>query len=1405
MILNYKNIVTLGLALAVLNVGAREPEFKVKRGNKGSVKAISANCAAASAVSQLGFNNVSARIENGGNVWLDRGTSSAGYAVPKGAVPQTFAIYAGALWMGGLSPDNQLKLAAVTFRQSGNNDFWPGPLTNDGTAEITQAECTEWDRFFVTSKAEVSQHRAHYSGDPIPGYSTPDGIANWPAHGGVGQDDIIAPFYDFDNDGAYDPDNGDYPGYDLVGDVECRSNARFVPLFGDTTIYWVFNDKGNSHTETTSEPIGMEIRAQAFAFSSEDEINNMTFYNYVLINQGSQTLTNTYFGQWVDSDLGNAADDFVGCDVQRGLGFCYNGDNTDEDGQQGQAGYGETPPAIGVDFFEGPFQDNDYIDHLTGELYVGDLRDSSDIPFDNPLTDNALDAYDSLGIPYKGLGIGYGDGKGNNERFGMRKFIYYNIGGGVNGDPNQGPDYYNYLRGIWQGTGGDMVYGGNGIGTAGGTGDPNQPADFMFPGSTDVLGFGTGGNIQAEWTENTAGNQPGDRRFMQSAGPFTLKPGAVNNITVGVVYARAKSGGAEASVASLKVADDKAQQLFDNCFQILEGPDAPDLTVKEYDKELIIYITNPTTSNNNIKFNEDYIKLDPRATNPGLNERQKSYVFQGYKVYQLKDQDVSIAEVEDPEKARLIFQCDIKDTISRLINYTLDPDLKLPVPKIMVDGANEGIKHSFKVTTDPFAQGNNLLVNHKTYYFVAIAYASNQYEKYNPVDLTGQSVEYLSSRKNGRGGSISVASGIPHKLRPNQKINVSYGQGFPITRVEGRGNGFNTLKISDETREKMFNSKVLIDPNTNRYLSVGLDTIEYEENGGPISVQVIDPLKVQPGKYEISILDENFTNTDPLDELDDAVFEIVRYDFDGNEEYRDTTGTPLVVGSELYYEDFGIAITVLQYKPGELRFSGDLPTGGQGYASYALPARMLESEMVFEDENNKWLSPISDAEGLVGQNWILSGTYNGGTETAVLNYRDILEADPNDEYENIIEGSWAPFNMVAGHKDGPVRTDGTSGGDAAFRFDELAYTAKNPNVDIIITPDTSKWTRSVVLEMGDNVPGVTKGMPRNAPSVDKMGNTGTAQANLISSTGMGWFPGYAVDVETGDRLNIAFGEDSRFSSENGDDMLYNPTHRLYGNIPQPNGGRLYYGAGKHYIFVFKNAVRSEGTGTPAYDEGNYTWNTLSRTISGVRKRIWSACSWVGFMRLTPPEVTVVNNDSIVVNREYEWLSSDVRISLRLARPYERITSDTLTFAETAFSKNNWNPKYLFEIPESYKVEEVEVSSTGDEVKDEILNVIGVVPNPYYSYASYETGKLDTRIKFTNLPVRATIKIFTANGTLVKTIEKDSDLSYIDWNLKNEVNIPISSGTYIVHIDVPGVGERVIKWFGVMRKPALQNL
>ena len=87
-----------------------------------------AACAPATALRDLEWNNVRALIETGGSMWQNRATSQASYEVPKGG--GVSSLYAGALWMGGISPDQQLKLAALRFRNG--NDFWTGPLTNDG-------------------------------------------------------------------------------------------------------------------------------------------------------------------------------------------------------------------------------------------------------------------------------------------------------------------------------------------------------------------------------------------------------------------------------------------------------------------------------------------------------------------------------------------------------------------------------------------------------------------------------------------------------------------------------------------------------------------------------------------------------------------------------------------------------------------------------------------------------------------------------------------------------------------------------------------------------------------------------------------------------------------------------------------------------------------------------------------------------------------------------------------------------------------------------------------------------------------------------------------------------------------------------------------------------------------------
>jgi len=97
----------------------------------------------------------------------------------------------------------------------------------------------------------------------------------------------------------------------------------------------------------------------------------------------------------------------------------------------------------------------------------------------------------------------------------------------------------------------------------------------------------------------------------------------------------------------------------------------------------------------------------------------------------------------------------------------------------------------------------------------------------------------------------------------------------------------------------------------------------------------------------------------------------------------------------------------------------------------------------------------------------------------------------------------------------------------------------------------------------------------------------------------------------------------------------------------------------------------------------------------------------------------------------------------------------------------------------------------------LMEDVLVVPNPYYAFSKYEKSQLQTLVKITNLPQKARIRIYTLNGTLVRTYDKENNEPNQDWDLKNQNGVPIASGLYIIHVDGFELGETVLKFFAVM--------
>lgn len=1301
-----------------------------------------AQCTPPTTTTYLELNNVRAMVHTAGNLWQVPNQNYTQYEVPKNS--GIMALFTAALWLGGTDVNNQLKLAALRYRNG--QDYWTGPLSQV-YAETNYENCSKYDKHFVTTQDMIREFNAWYQAgvydaangtstqsEQFPGYQIPEIIKTWPAHGDMsqGQDYYLAPFYDNNDDGHYNYMDGDYPWHDINREKECKIDRK-VSLYGDINFWWVMNDKGNIHTETGADPIGMEIRAQAFAFASNDEVNNMTFYNYELINRGTQTLFNTYFGFFTDGALGDPYDDYVGCDVSRGLGYYYNGDNLDSD-NSGFKGYGVSPPAVGVDFFEGPYQDDDGIDNAFG---IGD--------------NEALN------------GIGYGDGIVDNERFGMRRFLYYsNTTNGANPnqtDPINASDYYNYLRGFWK-DGTPFYYGGNGH-ISDSEADPTVQCDFMFPGDTDPLGWGTGGVPQEPWTEITANNPPNDKRFVQSAGPFILKPGAVNNITVGVVWARANGGDPFESVEVLRRADDKAQALFENCFKVLDGPHAPDLKIQELENELILTLSNASNSNN---YNEQYEEYDPFivSSDPAAD---KNYRFQGYQIFQLKGKDISLSDIGDPEKARLVAQCDIKDGVSKIINFEFDEDLQASIPIERVDGENKGIRHSFRVTEDAFASGDRKLVNFKRYYYLAVSYAYNNYKTYNPNDptsLDGQKKLYIPSRKAAM-GEVRPVEAIPHNPMPEANGTLhylEYGIVPEITRHDGSGNGNLALELTEAS--------------TNAILQNGkLNKLVYAQNGGPIKVKVVDPLNVADGYFECRFNDYTPTSTNGADT---ASWVIYRYESEGGTLLDSVTSQVTIqMDNEQIIPQWGISVQIQQ-----VNYTG-------AGASVDRVTDPISATIEFADSSKRWLSFVEDNNAYFPTNWIRSGTNPPVSDipeiyTGSVCYPDELGVDDNYRFSKLLNGGIAPHRLVGYqcHYTPVAYCNLTSSISTTRRYASISYL---PSVDIVLTSDRSKWTRCPVIEMGRdinlNIGNAKWGAMRKSQSVDIYGNpdgTGT--------TGMGWFPGYAIDLETGARLYMAFGENSFLGAENGADMIWNPTHRLTDELGTPLMG------GVQPIWIFNHDQATINNFTQLSDfqayipseAENINTNVLYQKMLlveannlGEFRQLYSNLAWIAYPLLTEGQ---------------ELLSTDVKIRLRVNKEYKNYS---------VTGANGGRPMY------SWNMDAVGTQTDRDDALTDALKLINVVPNPYNAFSEYENNRLDTRVKITNLPEKCTIRIYNTQGKLIKLIKKDSPQTWQDWTLTNHANIPVASGVYLIHVEVPGIGETVIKAFIAMRMVDLQNI
>ncbi|MEM8488317.1 MAG: T9SS type A sorting domain-containing protein [Bacteroidota bacterium] len=393
-------------------------------------------CEPALAEAYLDAGNVRARIlNNGGLFW--RGSPHV-YEID-GAN----AIFASGIWISGLI-DNTIHAAASLY---GPWEFWSGPLD---TAGNPPTDCKLYDQIWEIRREDIQSfiNEARVSSN----------LNNWPWQLG-------APVIDGDgNPNNYNIEGGDLP-----------------ELLGDQRLWWIMNDRGNTHDRTGSPPLGIEVHASAFAYTNPATLGNITFYEYKIINKNTSPITETHVGLFSDIYLGYFIDDFVGSDSLLHLAYAYNADNVDER-------YGDAPPAIGFTFLETILAENDGLDN------------------------NRDGIVDEIG-----------------EKLGTHAVMYLAGGGGVNGDPITSEHFHNYMQAIWK-DGRHLIEG-----LAGRRGiSPFKRTRFYWSGDPVTGAFWSEKNLDNQGNPNNSF----DRALVTSTGPFTLASADTATIRFAIIWSR---------------------------------------------------------------------------------------------------------------------------------------------------------------------------------------------------------------------------------------------------------------------------------------------------------------------------------------------------------------------------------------------------------------------------------------------------------------------------------------------------------------------------------------------------------------------------------------------------------------------------------------------------------------------------------------------------------------------------------------------------------------------------------------------------------------------------------------------------------------------------------------------------
>lgn len=277
------------------------------------------------------------------------------------------------------------------------------------------------DEVFQVTGQQIEAHLADFEDgtidNPIPA------IYGWPARENTFFEEYhpdlelpnassgLAPFFDVGWDGAYNPDQGDYPILEIRG-----CNEIVIP----SQMYWVVYRLGN---QDMGDVFQVELTLFSFGCEESNPLNNTIFSRYKIKQLNDTPIGSMYLGLFIDPDLGCFTDDYVGTFPERHTAFAYNNNAVDGPCENpDDPSFGENPPVVGVDLLRGP------LDEATNLVPLKTIRHYFNASFGNfppGTTDpNSLTEYYNYlqglwrdGVPLTIGGLGYLGGDETNFSF----------------------------------------------------------------------------------------------------------------------------------------------------------------------------------------------------------------------------------------------------------------------------------------------------------------------------------------------------------------------------------------------------------------------------------------------------------------------------------------------------------------------------------------------------------------------------------------------------------------------------------------------------------------------------------------------------------------------------------------------------------------------------------------------------------------------------------------------------------------------------------------------------------------------------------------------------------------------------------------------------------------------------